>query len=150
MKSVQIRNFFLVRIFPAFGLNTEIYEVSLRIQSECGKIQTRKNSIFEHILHSVTQAKLFNSSTKIHLQIKSIYLTKTQKSRSQNNTNLSLSLTLSLLHSYGPPDLYLHRPAAYCGLRASLICAKNSISYRNQSFDLPCESIDWFLYEIQH
>ena len=25
--------------FPAFGLNTETYEVSLRIQSECGKIR---------------------------------------------------------------------------------------------------------------
>ena len=28
--------------FPAFGLNTERYSVSLRIQSECGKIQTSK------------------------------------------------------------------------------------------------------------
>ena len=28
--------------FPTFGLNTERYGVSLRIQSECGKIQTRK------------------------------------------------------------------------------------------------------------
>ena len=27
--------------FPAFGLNTERYGVSLRIQSKCGKIQTR-------------------------------------------------------------------------------------------------------------
>ena len=26
--------------FPAFGVNTEIYGVSLRIQSECGKIRT--------------------------------------------------------------------------------------------------------------
>ena len=34
--------------FPAFGLNTERYEVSLRIQSECGKIRSRKNSIFGH------------------------------------------------------------------------------------------------------
>ena len=31
--------------FPAFGLNTERYFVSLRIQSECGKIRTRKNSV---------------------------------------------------------------------------------------------------------
>ena len=31
--------------FPAFGLNTEGYSVSLRIQSECGKIWTRKNSV---------------------------------------------------------------------------------------------------------
>ena len=28
--------------FPAFGLNTERYTVSLRIQSKCGKIRTRK------------------------------------------------------------------------------------------------------------
>ena len=28
--------------FPAFGLNTGRYSVSLRIQSECGKIRTRK------------------------------------------------------------------------------------------------------------
>ena len=27
--------------FPAFGLNTERFGVSLRIQSECGKIRTR-------------------------------------------------------------------------------------------------------------
>ena len=27
--------------FPAFGLNMERYKVSLRIQSECGKIRTR-------------------------------------------------------------------------------------------------------------
>ena len=32
--------------FPVFGLNMERYSVSLRIQSECGKIRTRKNSVF--------------------------------------------------------------------------------------------------------
>ena len=37
--------------FPVFGLNTERY-LSLRIQSECWKIRTRKNSIFGHFLHS--------------------------------------------------------------------------------------------------
>ena len=30
--------------FATFGLTTEIYSVSLRIQSECGKIRTRINS----------------------------------------------------------------------------------------------------------
>ena len=35
--------------FPVFGLNTERYEVSLRIQSECGKIRTRNNSVFGHL-----------------------------------------------------------------------------------------------------
>ena len=32
--------------FPVIGLNTEIYSVHLRIQSECRKIRTRKNSLF--------------------------------------------------------------------------------------------------------
>ena len=39
--------------FPAFGLNTERCFVFLRIQSECGKIRTRKNSVFGHISHSI-------------------------------------------------------------------------------------------------
>ena len=33
--------------FPTFALNTE-REVSLRIQPKCGKIRTRKNSVFGH------------------------------------------------------------------------------------------------------
>ena len=38
--------------FPAFGLNTERHEVSLRIQSECGKIRTKKNSVFGYFPRS--------------------------------------------------------------------------------------------------
>ena len=37
--------FFSGTYFPTFVLNTEIYRVNLRIQSECGKMQTRKNSV---------------------------------------------------------------------------------------------------------
>ena len=48
--------------FPAFGLNTERYEVSLRIQSECGKIRTGKYSVFGHFSHSVN-LKLFQKIT---------------------------------------------------------------------------------------
>ena len=40
VKSVRIRSYSGPH-FPAFGLNTEEYGVSLRIQSECGEIQTR-------------------------------------------------------------------------------------------------------------
>ena len=40
VKSIRIQSYF-GPYFPAFGLNTERYEVSLRIQSECGKIRTR-------------------------------------------------------------------------------------------------------------
>ena len=41
VKRVHIRSF-SGPLFPAFGLNTERYEVSLCIQSESGKIRTRK------------------------------------------------------------------------------------------------------------
>ena len=30
--------------FPAFGLNTEIYKVNLRILSKCGKMETSKTA----------------------------------------------------------------------------------------------------------
>ena len=39
--------------FLAFGLTTKRYSVSLRIQSKCGKIRTRNNSVFGHFSHSV-------------------------------------------------------------------------------------------------
>ena len=38
--------------FPAFGLNMERYKVSLCIQSECGKIRTRNNSVVGHFSRS--------------------------------------------------------------------------------------------------
>ena len=41
VKSVYIPNF-SGPYFPTFGLNTKRYYVPLRIQPECGKIQTRK------------------------------------------------------------------------------------------------------------
>ena len=43
VKSVAIRRFSGL-YFPAFGLNIERYGECLRIQSECGKIRTRKTS----------------------------------------------------------------------------------------------------------
>ena len=41
VKSVRIRSFSCLR-FPAFGLKTGRYSVSLRIQCKCGKIRNRK------------------------------------------------------------------------------------------------------------
>ena len=41
VKIVGIRSF-SGPYFPAFGLNTERYSLSLRIQSKCGKIRTTK------------------------------------------------------------------------------------------------------------
>ena len=40
VKRVRIRSYYGL-YFPAFGLNTDRYGLSLRIQSECGKIRTR-------------------------------------------------------------------------------------------------------------
>ena len=40
VKTVHIRSY-SGSYFPTFGLNTERYEASLRIQPECGKIRTR-------------------------------------------------------------------------------------------------------------
>ena len=40
VKSIRIRSYSGPH-FPTFGLNTERYSVSLRIQSECGKMRTR-------------------------------------------------------------------------------------------------------------
>ena len=46
--------------FPAFGLKTERYEVSLRIQSECGKILTRNYSVFFFLFYSLFKVDIQN------------------------------------------------------------------------------------------
>ena len=43
VKSVHIRSYY-GPYFPEFGLNTERYGVSLRIQSDCGKMRTKITS----------------------------------------------------------------------------------------------------------
>ena len=63
VKGVQIRSF-SSPYFPAFGLNTERYGISLRIQSKCGKKGTRKNSVFGHFSRSVNKSfAMFNLQT---------------------------------------------------------------------------------------
>ena len=51
LKSVRIRSYSGPH-FPAFGLNTERYGVSLRIQSECWKIADQNNFEYGHFLRS--------------------------------------------------------------------------------------------------
>ena len=53
--------------FLAFGLNTERYGVSLCIQSDWGKIQTRRTSVFGHFSHSGGKKK-FPKVFKDYLQ----------------------------------------------------------------------------------
>ena len=59
VKCVQIRSFSGL-YFPAFGLNTERYEISFRIHSECGKIRTRKNSVFGHFSRSAVYHLIYS------------------------------------------------------------------------------------------
>ena len=67
-KSVRIRSF-SGPYFPAFGLNTERYGVSVRIQSECGKIRTRKtpntDTFYAVILFSNTMMRLSRGGRKL-------------------------------------------------------------------------------------
>ena len=49
------------RYFPAFGLNTKKYRVSLRIRSECGKMRTRINPN-TNSSHTVVKARVKKSS----------------------------------------------------------------------------------------
>ena len=60
LKSVRIRSF-SGPYFPIFGLNTERYCASFRIQSECGKIQTRKtpNTGTSHVVTPLQLCNIF-------------------------------------------------------------------------------------------
>ena len=51
--------------FPVPGLNTEIYGVNLRIQSEFEKIQNRKNSVFGDFSGSDNQDAFHYIETEI-------------------------------------------------------------------------------------
>ena len=67
VKHVRIRSYSGPH-FPAFGLNTDRYGVSLRVQSECGKMRTRITPNTD-IFHSV--ARTSSSSTEKQNQIPS-------------------------------------------------------------------------------
>ena len=47
------KEFFSGSYLPVLGLDTEIYSVDIRIQSDYRKIRTRKNSVFGHFSRSV-------------------------------------------------------------------------------------------------
>ena len=61
--------------FPAFGLNTKRYFVSLHIQSECKKMRTRNNSIFGHFLPSniLTMKSNVVWAPTVHLERPDLY-----------------------------------------------------------------------------
>ena len=59
---------------PAFILNTERYKVSLRIQSECGEIRTRKNSVFGHFSRSGFSSFSFIMSFHVTLSLLTLFI----------------------------------------------------------------------------
>ena len=58
VKSIPIWNYY-GPYFTAFGLKMEIYEINVRIQSECSKIRTRKTNrdTFQAVFFKYTKAK---------------------------------------------------------------------------------------------
>ena len=68
--------------FPAFRLNTERYSVSLRIQSKCRKMRTRRNSLFGHFSRSVILMfrTILPSSAMLSRKLSYIMLTRFEKS----------------------------------------------------------------------
>ena len=76
-ENVRIRSF-SGPYFPAFGLNIERFGVSLRIQSQCGKMQTRKTPN-RNTFHAVFNTPLHNQMKKKSWKLK---LKKTLRGRS--------------------------------------------------------------------
>ena len=68
--------------FPAFRLNTERYSVSLRIQSKCRKMRTRRNSLFGHFSHSfiLMFRTILPSSAMLSRKLSYIMLTRFEQS----------------------------------------------------------------------
>ena len=82
--------------FPAFGLNTERYSIRIRIQPECEKIRTRKNSVFGHFLRSENPTYLFNPLANLLLWttkdgLRDFLKTTEGYFKKYNNSNLEFS-----------------------------------------------------------
>ena len=108
VKCVRIRGY-SAPYFPSFGLNTEIYSVSLRIHPECGKIRTRITPI-KDIFHAVRNSSSSNNSS-IYILAELADVKVTVSSRSHNSLNmLQLPLQQKLSHRLyvqSLVDLYL-------------------------------------------
>ena len=78
VKRVHIQSF-SGPYFPAFRLNTYIYKVNLRIQSECGKMRTRKaqNTDTFHVVSFFQKALVvwIVFSKLVLLQLEILYMT---------------------------------------------------------------------------
>ena len=68
VKSVRTRSY-SGQYFPSFGLNTERYRVSLRIQSKCGKILTRITKNKDTLYAVITVIPSLNGSQCQQLKV---------------------------------------------------------------------------------
>ena len=84
--------------FPAFGLNTERYEVSLRIQSGCMKIRNIKNSVFGHFSRSDKLQKRFKTKNENIAKFKMRKSNFDNRNRS-TNWNSTVGFTKSHFHN---------------------------------------------------
>ena len=76
VKSVRIRSYSGPH-FPAFGLNTERYGISLRTQSECGKMRTRttpNTDAFHAVQNHLLSWVIFFRLTHIFIILSSLRL----------------------------------------------------------------------------
>ena len=101
--------------FPTFGLNTERYRVSLRIQSGCGKIRSispysvrmgentdQNNSEYGHFLHSGNLLKIAFFRNLVNITTSNIawlYFSKSNCNQSRYY-QVVLQLTLNIAHTF--------------------------------------------------
>ena len=112
VKSVQIRIFF----WSVFSrIQTEYGEIrrSLRIQSNCGKIRTRINSVLWHFLHSGCKNNLERNQTKPILKdLAYLGLKQNRKSPSGSSKRKTIETefkyNISQIYSLVNEFLYLH------------------------------------------
>ena len=77
VKSVRIRGYSGPH-FPVFGLNTEKYSASLRIQSECGKMRTTitlNTDTFHAVKNDLQDCNIGNALTsfsKLYIGLRSL------------------------------------------------------------------------------
>ena len=103
VKRVGIR-IFSGPYFPALGLNTERYSVSLRIQSELGKTQTRKtlnmDTFHTSKIRLILYKKVFKTKFDLILCAQTCNITKKYNQYNINVSYYSLVFTDRLIAKY--------------------------------------------------
>ena len=88
VKSAHIRSY-SSPYFPAFGLNTKRYFLSLRIQSECGKMRTRKTPNTENFYAVHNTILMFFQNGHIANKEQTIFCFKVEGKKYKSDTVLA-------------------------------------------------------------